>query len=207
MSYGFLFWLPHYLKEETDAEADPIAHLANNFDYGSIVGGIVAGFLSDQTRGLNALICTLMLIPSIPLMYVYNVLISDSCQLELSGGGFLPGTCYTTSSALLFILGMLINGPFSLITTAVSAELGQHESLKGSSKALATVSAIIDGTESIGKVDTICILLLAYYSPGAAVGPLIANQLSTTEAIWMLMGSATLAILFLARLLVKDVQK
>merc|ERR1712098_104398 len=121
----------------------------------------------------------------------YNVLISDTCQLQLTGSVFLSGSCYSTNAFLLMLLGMLINGPFSLITTAVSAELGQHESLKGSSKALATVTAIIDGTGSIG----------------AAIGPLIANQLSTTEAIWMLMGSATLAILFLARLLIHDVQK
>jgi len=191
VSYVFLFWLPNYLKELTDAEATPIANLANNFEYGSMVGGVVAGFLSDQTRGLNALICSVMLIPSIPLMYVYNVLISDTCQLELSGSVFESGHCYTGNAVLLFVLGMLINGPFSLITTAVSAELGQHESLKGSSKALATVTAIIDGTGSIG----------------AAVGPLIAYQLSTTEAIWMLMGSATLAILFLARLVFRDIQK
>ena len=50
------------------------------------------------------------------------------------------------------ISGVLINGPFSLITTAVSAELGQHESLRGSSKATATVTAIIDGSGSIGNI-------------------------------------------------------
>ena len=115
-----------------------------------MVGGIVAGFLSDQTEGLNALICTVMLIPSIPLMYFYNLLISDTCPLVLTDNGFESGACYTTNVILLLCLGMLINGPFSLITTAVSAELGQHESLKGSGKALATVTAIIDGTGSIG---------------------------------------------------------
>lgn len=47
--------------------------------------------------------------------------------------------------------GALVNGPYALITTAVSAELGTHDSLQGSSKALATVTAIIDGTGSIGK--------------------------------------------------------
>ena len=40
--------------------------------------------------------------------------------------------------------------------------LGQHPSLRGSSKALATVTAIIDGTGSIG----------------AAIGPLLAGALS-----------------------------
>ena len=51
---------------------------------------------------------------------------------------------------LLMLTGLFVNGPYALITTAVSAELGTHESLKGNSKALATVTAIIDGTGSIG---------------------------------------------------------
>jgi hypothetical protein len=51
-------------------------------------------------------------------------------------------------AVLLIIGGVLVNGPYSLITTAVSADLGQ--SLQGNAKALATVSAIIDGTGSVG---------------------------------------------------------
>ena len=47
--------------------------------------------------------------------------------------------------------GLLVNGPYALITTSVSAELGTHKSLVSSAKALATVTAIIDGTGSIGK--------------------------------------------------------
>jgi len=193
VSYVFLFWLPHYIKEETEADAEYISNLANNFDWGSMVGGIVAGFLSDQTSGLNALICTLMLIPSIPMMYFYNILISETCPLVVTADGFEAGACYTSNVAILLLLGFLINGPFSLITTAVSAELGQHESLKGSSKALATVTAIIDGTGSIG----------------AAIGPLIASlpSMHTTHTIWMLMGCASLAIVFLARLLKHDIQR
>jgi hypothetical protein len=52
---------------------------------------------------------------------------------------------------LLVVAGALVNGPYALITTAVSAQLGTHPSLEGSNKALATVTAIIDGTGSIGK--------------------------------------------------------
>ena len=40
---------------------------------------------------------------------------------------------------LLFVVGLLCNGPYALITTAVSADLGTHPDLKGSSRALATV--------------------------------------------------------------------
>lgn len=52
---------------------------------------------------------------------------------------------------LLILVGVLVNGPYALITTAVSADLGTHQSLKGNAKALATVTAIIDGTGSIGN--------------------------------------------------------
>lgn len=55
------------------------------------------------------------------------------------------------NTSLLIVSGILVNGPYALITTAVSAELGTHHSLKGNSKALATVTSIIDGTGSIGK--------------------------------------------------------
>lgn len=58
----------------------------------------------------------------------------------------------TMNIVLLLIAGCLVNGPYALITTAVSAELGTHSSLKGNAKALATVTAIIDGTGSIGEL-------------------------------------------------------
>lgn len=54
---------------------------------------------------------------------------------------------------LLIVVGILVNGPYALITTAVSADLGTHESIGGNARALATVAAIIDGTGSIGKLD------------------------------------------------------
>lgn len=56
---------------------------------------------------------------------------------------------------MLVVVGVLVNGPYALITTAVSAELGTHSTLEGNSKALSTVTAIIDGTGSIGKTHRI----------------------------------------------------
>ena len=92
--------------------------------------------------------------------------------------------CYTGNVGLLILSGLLVNGPYALITTAVSAELGVHPSLQGSSKALATVTAIIDGTGSIG----------------AAVGPFVAGALDglengETNVFIMLMISDVLALL------------
>ena len=56
----------------------------------------------------------------------------------------------TANILLLIPVGLLVNGPYALITTAVSAELGTHPSLRGNAKALSTVTSIIDGTGSIG---------------------------------------------------------
>lgn len=62
-------------------------------------------------------------------------------------------TSYVGDVALLLLVGVIVNGPYALITTAVSADLGTHPSLAGNAKALSTVAAIIDGTGSIGSHD------------------------------------------------------
>lgn len=71
-------------------------------------------------------------------------------------------------------------------------ELGTHSSLEGNSKALATVTAIIDGTGSIG----------------AAVGPLIAGLVSSSgweNVFHMLVISDVLALILLLRLVRKEI--
>lgn len=49
-----------------------------------------------------------------------------------------PPPC-TVNIALMMAAGFFVNGPYALITTAVSADLGTHQSLAGNEKALATV--------------------------------------------------------------------
>ncbi|KAB0390842.1 hypothetical protein E2I00_007165 [Balaenoptera physalus] len=96
------------------------------------------------------------------------------------------------SIVMLLICGALVNGPYALITTAVSADLGTHKSLKGNAKALSTVTAIIDGTGSIG----------------AALGPLLAGLISPTgwnNVFYMLITADILACLLLCRLVYKEI--
>merc|ERR1712020_563350 len=102
-----------------------------------------------------------------------------SCPLD----GDHYNHCYTGNVGLLLLTGLLVNGPYALITTAVSAELGVHPSLQGSARALATVTSIIDGTGSIG----------------AAVGPFLAGWISGMEdglhkVFYMLMAADVLAL-------------
>ena len=65
---------------------------------------------------------------------------------------YIYNTHTLSTTVLLISCGILVNGPYGLITTAVSADLGTHPALQGSSRALATVTAIIDGSGSMGQL-------------------------------------------------------
>jgi len=194
VSYTFLYWLPNYIHSKSGVDADDAAFLSTIFDYGGILGGILAGVMTDKT-GMSATTCSVMLVFAIPLMFIYQSLVESMCPLQVDFGVPIVNNCYYWNAVLLFATGLLVNGPYSLITTAVSAELGQHPSLKGSHKALATVSAIIDGTGSIG----------------AAVGPLLAGPLSGNNhwenVFYMLMASDVMALLLLGRLVKNEISR
>uniref|UniRef100_A0A7N8YC04 Glucose-6-phosphate exchanger SLC37A2 n=1 Tax=Mastacembelus armatus TaxID=205130 RepID=A0A7N8YC04_9TELE len=131
------------------------------------VGGIVGGIVAglvSDYTGGRATTCCVMLLVAAPMV------------------------------SMLLLCGGLVNGPYALITTAVSADLGTHESLRGNSRALSTVTAIIDGTGSVG----------------AALGPLLAGLISPTgwnNVFYMLISADVLACLLLSRLVYKEVQR
>lgn len=55
-----------------------------------------------------------------------------------------------TKAVFLALTGFFIGGPSNMISSAISADLGRQDLVKGSSEALATVTGIVDGTGSIG---------------------------------------------------------
>ncbi|XP_034746355.1 glucose-6-phosphate exchanger SLC37A2 [Etheostoma cragini] len=177
VSYTFLYWLPLYISNVAHFEAKQAGDMSTLFDVGGIMGGIAAGLVSDYTGG-RATTCCVMLIAAAPMLFLYN---------------YIGQRNIGTTVGMLLLCGGLVNGPYALITTAVSADLGTHESLRGNSRALSTVTAIIDGTGSIG----------------AAVGPLLAGLISPTgwnNVFYMLISADILACLFLTRLVFKEAQ-
>jgi len=194
VSYTFLYWLPNYIHSTSHVDAEESAVLSTIFDLGGIIGGTLAGFISDRT-GNPASTCAVMLIAAIPSMFLYEGL-GKWCPITPDSNGVpIHNSCFTLNIILTLLTGTLVNGPYALITTAVSAELGQHPSLRGSGKALATVTAIIDGTGSIG----------------AAIGPFLAGALSGTgdwrNVFYMLMAADVFALFFLTRLVVNEVSR
>ncbi|KAM6986664.1 glucose-6-phosphate exchanger SLC37A1 [Aplochiton taeniatus] len=175
VSYTFLFWLPLYITKAAHLDAKKAGDLSTLFDVGGIVGGILAGVISDKL-GKRATTCAVMLLLAAPTLYGFSM---------ISQFGLGP------TIAMLLVCGGLVNGPYALITTAVSADLGTHKSLKGNARALSTVTAIIDGTGSVG----------------AALGPLLAGVLSSggwSQVFYMLMTSDFIALLLLLRLVSKE---
>ncbi|XP_051567156.1 glucose-6-phosphate exchanger SLC37A1-like isoform X2 [Myxocyprinus asiaticus] len=177
VSYTFLFWLPLYITKAAHLDAKEAGDLSTLFDVGGIVGGVLAGVISDK-MGKRATTCAVMLLLAAPTLYGFSV-------MKQFGLGPTIG--------MLLVCGGLVNGPYALITTAVSADLGTHKSLKGNARALSTVTAIIDGTGSVG----------------AAVGPLLAGLLSArgwNQVFYMLMTADFLALLLLLRLVMKELR-
>ncbi|KAL4575957.1 hypothetical protein LXL04_012044 [Taraxacum kok-saghyz] len=180
VAYTFLYWLPFYIShtpingEYLSSEA--AGNLSTLFDVGGVVGGILAGHISDRL-GARAITAASFMYCAIPALYLYRSYGHMSMPVNI---------------ILMLVTGMFVNGPYALITTAVSADLGTHRSLRGNSKALATVTAIIDGTGSIG----------------AAIGPVLTGYISTrswSAVFTMLMGAAFVAGLFLTKLVVAEV--
>lgn len=48
-SYGELFWLPSYLKNEFNMEGE-VAFIAQMVEVGNIIGNVVCGYLTDKTK-------------------------------------------------------------------------------------------------------------------------------------------------------------
>eukprot|EP01018_Ginkgo_biloba_P013651 Gb_17792 [translate_table: standard] len=181
VAYTFLYWLPFYIRHTAIAGeylSDKTAgNLSTLFDVGGILGGILAGHISDRLDA-RAITAAVFLYSAIPVLILYRIYGSVSFYVNI---------------ALMMTAGLFVNGPYSLITTAVSADLGTHSSLKGNSRALATVTAIIDGTGSVG----------------AALGPLLTGYISARgwNGVFIMLILATLfAGLLLMHLVMAEIR-
>ncbi|XP_019190709.1 PREDICTED: putative glycerol-3-phosphate transporter 4 [Ipomoea nil] len=181
VAYTFLYWLPFYLSQTAIGgeyvSVKSAGNLSTLFDVGGIAGGILAGLLSDWFDA-RATTAASFMSAAIPVMFLYRK---------------FGGVSETFNICLMFLSGLCVNGPYALITTAVSADLGTHKSLRGDSRALATVTAIIDGTGSLG----------------AALGPLLTGFLSTKgwDAVFIMLSIGALcAVLLLSNLVVTELR-
>ena len=182
-NYAMFFWLPFYLSHssaEKSGSAANIDAISSSFDYGQILGGFFAGWISDRLRTRAPVVVVMLLMSSVALLSFF-VLGSPAIGLLV---------------VMIPVTGFLLGGPANMISSAIAADLGS--SVKGSGKALATVTGIIDGTGSVG----------------AAAGQYLVYALSNchVSCSWppvfiMLVSCTVCAALFISRMCLKDCRK
>ncbi len=133
VNYSFFFWLPTYLAQGLHWKDKKSDQLSNFYDLGGIFGGILAGIVSDYL-GYRSPVVSTMLFLSMGSLFLYSN----------------TGAEYNTNVSLMTLTGFMIGGPANLISSAISADLGKQDALKGNLAALATVTGIVDGTGSVG---------------------------------------------------------
>ena len=181
VAYTFIYWLPYYLGH-VGFPAETAGYLSIFFDLGGIPGGVLAGVISDKV-GDRGVVIFVYLALTIPSLYAYRAITEN-----------LGDTAIAIHVILMLVLGALVNGPYALITTAVSADLGQHQSLKGSKALMATVAGIIDGTGSVGAA-----------AQGLVIGALSSSCRGWDAVFSALQFASAMSAICLVRMLLADI--
>uniref|UniRef100_A0A914CG58 Major facilitator superfamily (MFS) profile domain-containing protein n=1 Tax=Acrobeloides nanus TaxID=290746 RepID=A0A914CG58_9BILA len=134
VNYAFFFWLPYYLTSKYGWAESESNQLATWYDIGGIVGSVIGGIISDRL-GYRSPVIVVMLIASLGTLSVYNGI----------------GASKVLHVLFMTILGITVSGPYNLIVGTISVDLGSQPALAGNSKAMSTVSGLIDGTGSAGS--------------------------------------------------------
>ncbi|XP_061770506.1 sugar phosphate exchanger 3 [Nerophis ophidion] len=177
VNYSFFFWLPFYLSNNygwKEAEAD---RLSMWYDVGGIIGGTVQGLITD-VLGKRSPVLGLSLALAMASLVGYSHSPNDKAA----------------NAALLAITGFFIGGPSNMISSAISADLGRQDAVRGSREALATVTGIVDGTGSIGAAG------------GQYLVSLIESKLGWLSVFYFFVIMTGGSVVFIAPLILKDVR-
>ncbi|KAJ6659984.1 hypothetical protein lerEdw1_018181 [Lerista edwardsae] len=177
VNYSFFFWLPFYLSNNfgwKEAEADKLSIW---YDVGGIIGGTIQGLISDMLEK-RAPVLAISLILAVGSLFGY----SRSPNNKL------------INAVIMAVTGFFIGGPSNMISSAISADLGRQEMVKGSSEALATVTGIVDGTGSIGA------------AVGQYLVSLIQESLGWMWVFYFFILMTSLTVVFITPLIVREIR-
>eukprot|EP00058_Branchiostoma_floridae_P008987 XP_002594475.1 hypothetical protein BRAFLDRAFT_59797 [Branchiostoma floridae] len=133
VNYSFFFWLPFYLHSQYGWKETVADEISIYYDVGGIIGGMIGGYLSDRMKKRAPTVVTMLLL-ALPSLWGYSASPNNK----------------TINAVLMAVAGFFIGGPANLISSAISADLGRQNLIKGNSEALSTVTGIVDGTGSVG---------------------------------------------------------
>ncbi|XP_033968371.1 sugar phosphate exchanger 3 [Pseudochaenichthys georgianus] len=178
VNYSFFFWLPFYLTNNFGWKEADSDRLSVWYDVGGILGGTIQGLISDL-MGKRSPVLALSLVLAMASLVGYSHSPNDQ----------------VINAALLTTTGFFIGGPSNMISSAISADLGRQDALRGSQKALATVTGIVDGTGSIGA------------AAGQYLVSLIESKLGWIQVFYFFIAMTAGSIVFITPLLHKEVRE
>ncbi|CAM9216009.1 unnamed protein product [Chrysoparadoxa australica] len=151
VNYTLFFWLPFFLSRSfSPSQANIISSL---YDVGMMPGGIIVGVVSDLYGGRRACVIVSFLAMLCPLLWIFSqyadTLPVTLLLIMLGVMGILIAPMHHTLSRSLTIALLVSCGPNNIISSAVAADLAEHPSLKGNTRALGTVTGLINGSGSI----------------------------------------------------------
>jgi sugar phosphate permease len=134
LHYGFVFWLPFFIKNFLHQSGEVEAALASTYDIGGIAGSLIGGYLIDR-YALRAPVVVPMIGLAVPFLLAFRF------------GSVIGFWFYFI---IIPCTGFLIAGAHNLIAAAISADLAQNDEVKQNKEALSTVAGIIDGSGGFG---------------------------------------------------------
>ncbi|KAE9414630.1 hypothetical protein Angca_009238, partial [Angiostrongylus cantonensis] len=134
VNYAFFFWLPLYLTETYHWKEYQADELSTFYDVGGIVGSVAGGYVSDKI-GCRTPVVVIMLISSIGSLFFYT---HASSYIILN-------------AVIMMMVGVTVSGPYNLIVSTISIDLGSQPDLASNEQAMSTVTGLLDGTGSIGS--------------------------------------------------------
>jgi sugar phosphate permease len=135
--YCLLLWLPTFLKGDSQLSYTnhQVANLQSSVDLGAVFGSVALGYISDLLHGQRTPVALFAVICATLISYTVTFQI-----YSLSSGMLLVA---------MFSLGFFINSLNNLISSVCAADLGKQKGVH--SRAISTVTGIIDGTGSLGS--------------------------------------------------------
>ncbi|XP_052781449.1 sugar phosphate exchanger 3-like [Mya arenaria] len=175
VNYSFFFWLPYYLHNKFGWDESSADKISIWYDVGGIVGGTIAGIVSD-CFGFRSVVVVPMLVLAIPSLIGFSKSPNDMTQ----------------NAVLMTVTGYFIGGVANLISAAISADLGKQGPIQGNKAALATVTGIVDGTGSVGA------------ALGQILVPLIQEKLGWFSVFYFFIIMTVLTILCILPMFVRE---
>jgi len=168
INYTLFYWLTPFLQDAGHDDSIVFTITSLN-DVGWIFGGLVCGFGSDLMGSRAPFVGLFILLAIIPTVLIYPCVSSVG-----------------VTAALITLNGFFAGGAGNVVASAVCADIGKLEKVKGSPDVTGQVTGIVDGIGALGAAAT---QVVVGYTP---------------KGSWSLIFNALSGMLLVAFLLISD---